>query len=236
VTGKLKETTMSEAKVDVYVGVHKGLRNLIGRFSFEAGATDWTDAKAVARLKTQWQTVTALLHTHHHHEERFIHPLLAQISPGGHRRLEADHQAQQVVLADLEAHFDRLASGEAPPAKKAEVGLEFYRGLNQFYADYLTHLHREEVEAERALHALCMPEDLGAAVGQLIGSIPPDEIMLWIDCMLPAMNLLECAELLGGIKAGAPPAAYQAMADRARTALGPANWSKLEALMFAVPA
>jgi hypothetical protein len=224
---------MNVPKVDVYVGVHKGLRHLIGRFSFEAGSTDWTDPVAVAQLKEQWQTVTTLLHTHHHHEDQFIHPLLGQISPGGHRRLEADHQAQQVVLADLEAHFGRLASGEIPPAKRAEVGLEFYRGVNHFYADYLSHLHREEVEAERALHALCVPEDLGATVGQLVGNIPPDEMMLWIDCMLPAMNVREGAELMGQMKVGAPPAAYQAMADCARTALGPSNWSRLEAVMSA---
>ncbi len=222
---------MNEPKVDVYVGVHKGLRHLIGRFSFEAGATDWTDPAAVAQLQAQWRTVTALLHAHHHHEDQFIHPLLGRLSPGGHRRLEADHQAQQIVMADLEAHFDRLASDDVPPAKRAEVGLEFYRGVNQFYGDYLSHLHREEVEAERALHALCASEDLGAMVGQLVGNIPADEMMLWIDCMVPAMNAREGAELLGQMKAGAPPAAYQAMADRARTALGPSNWSKLEALM-----
>jgi len=222
---------MDAAKVDVYVGVHKGLRSLIGGFSFEAGAIDWTDVEAVGRLRTRWQTVTQLLHAHHHHEDRFIHPLLAQVSPGAHRQPEADHEAQQSVLADLDAHFGRLVSGEISPLKKAEIGLEFYRGWNRFYADYLTHLHREEVETERALHALCTAEDLGAVVGQLIGSIPPEEMMLWIDCMFPAMNPSECAELLDHMRDGAPPAAYQAMAERARHALGPARWSKLQTLM-----
>ncbi|MBN1362847.1 MAG: hemerythrin domain-containing protein [Sedimentisphaerales bacterium] len=229
----VEETVMDAAQVDVYVGVHKGLRHLLGRFSFEAGTTDWTDAAAVARLAAQWQVVTRLLDTHHHHEEKHIHPVLAEVSPGAHRRFEADHDAQQAVLADLAAHFDRLASGGVSAARKAQIGLEFYRGFSQFYADYLPHLHREEVEAERALHALCTAEDLGAMVGGLIASIPPDEMMLWIDCMAPAMNPRECADLLGQMKAGAPPEAFDAMADRARRAVGPSNWARLEALMAA---
>ena len=115
---------MDAVKVDVYVGVHKGLRSLIGRFSFEAGATDWTDPTAVARLQTQWQTVKKLLHSHH-----------------------------------------------------------------------------------------------------------DDEMMLWIDCMFPAMNLSERAGLLAAMRVCAPPEAFEVMADRAREARGQSDGSRLEAML-----
>jgi hypothetical protein len=37
---------MNGKQVDIYVNVHKGIRNLITRFLFPAGSTDWTDASA----------------------------------------------------------------------------------------------------------------------------------------------------------------------------------------------
>jgi hypothetical protein len=37
---------MNTGKVDVYVGVHKGLRNLVSRLLIQVGETDW------ARLQT----------------------------------------------------------------------------------------------------------------------------------------------------------------------------------------
>ena len=222
---------MQTEKVDVYVNVHKGLRNLITSFSCKTGSTDWNEMSEVKELQADWKKLLMLIHSHHEHEERFIHPYLARISPGGHRSYEAEHHALMSVLADLETHFHRLMDDGGLKAKKAEIGLEFYRGVNFFYADFLQHLNREEVEAERSLHSLCPPEDLMAMVGELIGSIPADEMMLWIDCMFPAMNLAECADLLGAMKAGAPPEAFNALANRVHMALGDLDWQKLKMLI-----
>ncbi len=46
--------------------------------------------------------------------------------------------------------------------------------------------------------------------------------------VLPALNAPERAELLAGIRAVAPPGAFEAMADIARRVLPPAEWSRLE--------
>jgi hypothetical protein len=55
--------------------------------------------------------------------------------------------------------------------------------------------------------------------------------MLYLDFMIPAMNLPECAELLGGMRASAPPEAFKALATHARRARGESDWQKLEALL-----
>jgi len=101
--------------------------------------------------------------------------------------------------------------------------------LNLFYADFLRHLYREEVEAQRALHSLCLPEELMGVMGALIGSIPQEEMMLYIDIMIPAMNVLECVEFLRGMRDGTAPEAFTAFLDRARMARGESDWQKLEA-------
>ena len=222
---------MQTEKVDVYGNVHKGLRNLITRFSYKIGSTDWDEMSEVKRRQSDWQQLVMLIHSHHNHEDRFIHPLLARISPGGHRSYEAEHHALTSVLTDLDTHFNSLMHEDRPKAKRAEIGLEFYRGFNLFYADFLKHLNREEVEAERSLHSLCPPEDLMVIVGELLGSIPSDELMVWIDWMFPAMNLPECAELLGAMRTGAPPEAFKAFAERVHMARGESDWQKLKTLL-----
>jgi hypothetical protein len=222
---------MQTEKIDVYVNAHKGLRSFITNFSYKTGSTDWNEMSEVKSLQSDWQKLLMLVNSHHNHEERFIHPSLARISPGGDRSYEAEHHALMSVLTDLDTHFNSLMHDGGPKAKRAEIGLEFYRGLNLFYAQFLLHLNREEVEAERSLHSLCTPEDIMAMVGELIGSIPPDELMLWIDLMVPAMNMPECAEFLGIMKAGAPPEAFNTLAERVHMARGEADWQKLKTLL-----
>ena len=222
---------MQREKVDVYVNVHKGLRNYITNLSYKTGSTDWNDMSEIKSLQADWQKLLMFVNSHHNHEDRFIHPFLARISPGGHRSYEEAHRALMNVLTDLDMHFHSLMSEDGQKARRAEIGLEFYRGLNLFYADFLHHLHREEVEAERSLHWLCSPEDIMAMVGELLGSIPADEMMLWIDLMFPAMNLPECAELLGAMRAGTPPEAFRLLAERVHMARGELDWQKLKTLL-----
>lgn len=216
---------MNKKQINIYVSVHKGIRNLIGRFSFQAGATDWNDSKAVSKLYEEWVEVTKLLNSHQHHEDKFIHPLLDKISLGSHRSYEDDHQVQEKILENLNDHFKRILKGNGSENKKLEIGLEFYRDLNLFYADFLKHLHREETEAERILNALCLPEELTAMLENLIGSIPQDEMLVYIDSMFPAMNLPECIDLLKNIRQWAPVEFFYVLADRIHKIRGEFDWN-----------
>jgi hypothetical protein len=216
---------MNRKQINIYVSVHKGIRNLIGCFSFHAGATDWNASEAVLKLYEEWAVVMKLLNSHQHHEDRFIHPLLDKISLGSHRGYEADHQVQEKILENLNDHFKRILKGNGSENKKPEIGLDFYRELNLFYADFLKHLHREETEAERILNALCLPEELTAMLENLIGSIPQDEMLIYIDSMFPAMNLPECIDLLKNIRKWAPGEFFNVLADRIHKIRGEFDWS-----------
>ena len=219
---------MKKKQINIYVSVHKGIRNLIGRFSFHAGATDWNDSEAVSKLYEEWTDAIKLLHSHQQHEDTFIHPLLDKISLGSHRGYEDDHQLQMKALENLDFHFMRLLNGNSSETMKPEIGLEFYRELNLFYSGFLKHLHREETEAERTLNTLCLPEELTAMLEELIGSIPQDDMLLYIDCMFPAMNLPECIDLLKNIKKGAPRGFFQALADSIRKIRGESDWETIK--------
>jgi len=222
-----KEATVN-TQVDLYANIHRGLRNLITHFSLQAGAVDWTDEAAVAQLAAKWEDVKMVLDAHHKHEEQHIHPLLARIIPGGHRGLEADHVAQHAVLADLDTHFQGLRDGAVQAEKRSQVGLEFYRGLNLFYAGYLQHLYREESEAQRALDLLCLPQETGAALQAILSSMPMDELLLTIDFLFPALTLAEGLGLMAAMKATAPPQVFAVLAERVRKARGEADWVRIK--------
>lgn len=222
---------MSARHVYIYVNIHKGIRNLMGRFSFLTGSVDWTDGSAVSNLHSEWTDVRKLIRSHQEHEDRFIHPLLDKVSLGSHQSYQEEHRAQLEALARLDAHFNPFLGGSDPGTNQTEIGLEFYRGLNLFYADLLKHLHREEVEAERILKSLCLPEELMATMKKLIGSIPQDEMLLYIDYMFPAMSLSECITLLGNMKTAIPVESFMAMADRVRRVRGESDWQIIKKLL-----
>ena len=42
---------INRKQIDIYISVHKGIRHLIGRLSFMAGAADWEDAEKAERMQ-----------------------------------------------------------------------------------------------------------------------------------------------------------------------------------------
>ena len=62
---------------------------------------------------------------------------------------------------------------------------------------------------------------------QIVSSIPPDEMARSLAFMLPAMNLDDRAELLGGRRMAAPPEAFAAVTGLARSVLAPNDYAAL---------
>jgi len=55
--------------------------------------------------------------------------------------------------------------------------------------------------------------------GAIVSSIPPDELVRTLARMLPAMNVDDRTELLGGIRAGAPAEVFDGIWDLTRSVL-----------------
>ena len=51
-------------------------------------------------------------------------------------------------------------------------------------------------------------EELVGINQAIIASIPPDEMAIGLSLMIPAMNIDDRTEMLGGMKAGAPPEVF----------------------------
>ncbi|QYG92698.1 hypothetical protein HC251_09810 [Iamia sp. SCSIO 61187] len=63
----------------------------------------------------------------------------------------------------------------------------------------------------------------------IVGSIQPDEMARSLAVMLPAMNLDDRAEMLGGMRAGAPAEVFQGVWSLAGSVLRPADRDALAA-------
>jgi hypothetical protein len=62
---------------------------------------------------------------------------------------------------------------------------------------------------------------------QIVGSIPPELMASSLSIMLPALNIDDRSELLGGMKMGAPPEVFQGAWSLAGTVLTPADYAAL---------
>jgi hypothetical protein len=98
--------------------------------------------------------------------------------------------------------------------------------MGRLVAEHLQHLDREETLANRALWAHRTDEQLQEMEGRIVGPIPPERLAEWLEVMLPVMNRAERSELIGGLHAGLPAAAFRAVTTPARLALGAVAWER----------
>lgn len=66
-------------------------------------------------------------------------------------------------------------------------------------------------------------DEVVAIHGAIISSIPPDEMARSLALMLPAMNIDNRAELLGGMRAGAPAEVFEGVWGLAGSVLDPSD-------------
>ena len=122
-------------------------------------------------------------------------------------------------MASLEVLSDRFVS--AAPSDRRRFAHRLYLGLASFTAEYLQHQAFEEMEINPALAAIMGADELVAIDQAIVASIPPDQMAMGLSVMLPAMNVDDRAELLGGIKAGAPAEVFGRVWGLAESVLEP---------------
>ena len=107
------------------------------------------------------------------------------------------------------------------PADERRLAHLLHLELAGFTSAYLVHQDLEEREIMPVLERRLGVDAMIAMHGAIVGSIPPDELARSLAFMLPAMNVLDRVEMLGGIRAAAPTPAFDATVDLARSVLRP---------------
>jgi hypothetical protein len=233
-TATLDHTTSTEipafldlAPLDLYRDIHKGVRAALFAVTERAGAIDPGDAAARAELAGEVRRVAWLLDSHAAHEDTHCQPAIEAHAPALAATIAETHPQLEARVASFAALADVVAVTDGEAARAAVHTL--YLELAAFTGEYLLHQDFEEREVMAAL-AAAMPFEAVLAVHEaIVGSIPPDEMATSLSIMLPAMNVDDRTELLGGMRAGAPAEVFAGVCALAQSVLAPADWAAVAA-------
>jgi Hemerythrin HHE cation binding domain len=213
-------------RLDLYGPIHQTLRAAMAKSLMDLGALDVTDAAECAAVFGRAQRLLALIDSHLHHEEVFVHPALQAAEPGIVDHTEAEHRQHRTAIALLQAEIEALA---AAPEAAAAAGL--YRRFALFIADNHEHMHAEETRLNAVLWAYYSDAELAQMHDRIVASIPPAELADTLPLMLPALNPQQRAGMLGAMRTTTPPDVMRGVLAIAERALDSSGWTKLQAAL-----
>ncbi|NNE11619.1 MAG: hypothetical protein HKN41_05160 [Ilumatobacter sp.] len=217
------------AAFDLYRDIHKGIRAELFAITSTAGSLDPTvrvDREAIA---DHVAAVGETLRRHAHHEDQFVDPVLVEHAPVLAEKVTSDHDQLERRFDGLEL-LAREAVDSAAVDHRRMIHL-LYLELATFTSAYLTHQNIEERVIMPTLERAIGPAAVQAIDEAIVASIPPDEIARTLSFMLPAMNTVDRVEMLTGMRQSAPPEAFAAVVDLARSVLSTADVVALESRM-----
>lgn len=217
-------TPLRLVAVDLYRDIHKGIRSELFAITGRAGSMDPSDVADRADLSAQVRRVVELLVEHAEHEDGHIQPALERHLPSLAEQVEDDHERLEARIQLLAEQAAELVDTPGNPRWNAH---RLYVDLASFTSSYLAHQDLEERVVMPALEEIIGPD---AALGihqAIIASIPPDEMAASLSVMLPAMNIDDRTELLGGMQAGAPAEVFAGVWGLAGSVLEPRDHEAL---------
>ncbi|MFO1270338.1 MAG: hypothetical protein U1F50_01415 [Rubrivivax sp.] len=212
-------------RLDLYVTIHKALRQFMAHTLTRLGAVDLDDEEDFRAVLAGVDSLLGLMKGHLQHENDFIHTAIEARRPGGARHTADDHLLHQDAIANLEDEARALAV--VRPEQRPAHALRLYRHLAEFVGENLVHMQVEETRINQALWELYDDAELMALHERLLASVPPAEMALVVRWMAAALNPAELVQLFAGMQAKAPAPAFEAMLDIARSQLSEPRWAKL---------
>jgi hypothetical protein len=132
-------------------------------------------------------------------------------------------------VATLLADCNGLTMGT--DAERHAAWRRLQRGLALFTGDNLLHMDVEETVNNAVLQACYTDAELAALHQRILASLSPQQMALSTRWLLIGSSPAERAQIMGGMRADAPPPAFDAMLGIARQCLAPAEWVKLAAAL-----
>jgi hypothetical protein len=208
-------------QIDLYRDIHKGIRLELFGITLAAGQLDCSDRVVSVPFAERVDRLGTLLEQHAEHEDGWIQPLVEQHLPAAATRIATDHAAFDVRFADICEMAGALALAGGEPARS--IGHEVYLELASFVSAYLSHQDLEERVVMPTLAQVMTPLEILQVHETIIGSIPPAEMADALALMIPAMNIDDRTELLGGMRAGAPAEVFAGVWGLVGSVLAPAD-------------
>lgn len=216
---------MTQARMDLYASIHKGLRSFMADTLAAVGRMDTDDAAERDSTLAQLRALLELLERHARHEDEFIHPVLQARRPGAAGGCSAEHERQRGQLRALRRQADAVEAGSGEA--RAAAALDLYRQLALAIAENLTHMHEEETANNAVLWAECTDDELVQIHDRIVESVDAQEMAQVIRWMAPSLTPHERTALFGALQAKAPAEVFHRLLEVARPHLAPRDWNKL---------
>jgi hypothetical protein len=216
----------SAERVDLYGGVHRGLRFMLAKLLVEMGQTSFGDFESCEPILAELATVLWACDSHIAHEDRHLRPSLAARAPNAVSTLDHEHEEHARQVAELRALTTALR--EAPTSDaRTSIGHTLYLHFSVFVAETLAHMAYEERVVQPLLDRLFTRQELRMVHEAIIRSSPPQEMIVFLRAMIPAANREGRAELVANVRANAPPEAFAALLKDVRPLVRPDDWADL---------
>lgn len=199
-----------DGRYDLYGAVHKGLRKAGCDMLCRLGSTDFEDTDEAEAALSALRGVLMLAAAHVVHEDDNIHGLLRQ--RGGATEI-VDHQHDDHRQAFEQLETLARAVEDAQPTLRRAAGRRLYLGFAAYLAEDLAHMHEEETRTAPQLWRNFSDDELLGIEMRIVASMPPEKNMAFMRMMIPAMNPVERAALLGAMRKGAPPEIFNAIIE-----------------------
>jgi hypothetical protein len=218
--------TFEMVPLDLYKDIHKGIRAELFAVTGAAGSLDPADRVGRHDLARYVGSVVDLLVQHAEHEDTYGQPVIEAHLPAYARRVAEEHEALEARMVGLRALADDNVNAVSDLRGRTHA---LYIDLASFTSAYLAHQDMEERDLMPALHAAIGFEQVLTIHSTIIASIPPDDMARSAAIMIPAMNIDDRADLLGGMKAGAPPEVFEGVWNLVGSVLPACDYAKLGA-------
>ncbi|WP_218510667.1 hemerythrin domain-containing protein [Variovorax sp. dw_308] len=213
------------SRVDLYAGIHKGLRALMADTLLAVGRMDCDDALELAQTTQRVMELLDFCRSHLAHENEFIHPALEARAPGASGVIAHEHEEHERDIRLLGELVTALL--QCAPEDRARAAATLYGRLSLFVSHNYEHMYIEETAHNAVLWARYTDAELIDIHNALLASIPPHEMMFAVRWMVPWINPAQRAAMLGDMQAHAPAPAFEAALGLVRPHLREQEWTKL---------
>ena len=187
---------------NLYRDIHKGIRAELFGVTQAAGNINPADRTARTALAARITNLVTILEVHAADEDRQVQPPTEMYLPDVAEVIAHNHTHFEPHVQDFEA-----LANEAVNAAGAEQRTrleQLYMELASFTGVYLGHQDIEERVVMPALEKALGVDGVSHIHAAIVAGIPPDQMAKGLAVMLPAMNIDDRAEMLGGMQQHTP--------------------------------
>ncbi len=203
---------MSEKqRIDIFYHTHKALRSALSQLQMHGGRLDFADIEKFNEFVLELHSLWKLLHLHAEGEDAFVMPLLEIANAGVYNGLKEEHNGILLSMDAIQKEIDLIK--DLSPAERVEKNVPFLQTLNDFVADFMIHLQKEELKAMPELWKELSDNEIVEIHMKFLRITSSDLMAYYAKHLFLAINPYEQVNFLKMVRDNAPDDVYAIFVD-----------------------